>query len=138
MTHVKARPGGTARTDPEVAALIAKLPPPLRQEVEAVRRIILGANREIREGVKWNAPSFRTADYFATLNNPRAKKGVLLVLHTGAKKKGIRLQGKIADPAGLLEWLGEDRCLVRFADRREIAARQAALKAVIRQWVELL
>src|SRR5262249_41248554 len=105
---------GNAQTDPAVDAFLRDLDHPLKKEIEAVRRIILGVSAEIREGIKWNAPSFRTTDYFATVNL-RAKDGearVWLILHTGAKKKEAATTGlKITDPAGLLEWLAKDRCL---------------------------
>src|SRR5262245_41223578 len=58
----------SSQTDPAVIAFLRELDHPLKQEVEAVRQIILGVSPEIREGIKWNAPSFRTTEYFATLN----------------------------------------------------------------------
>jgi hypothetical protein len=41
---------------------------PLKQEVIALRAIILGADARITEGIKWNVPSFRTSEYFATFH----------------------------------------------------------------------
>jgi hypothetical protein len=35
-----------------------KLEHPLKSEMEAIRTVILSANNEITEGIKWNAPSF--------------------------------------------------------------------------------
>lgn len=129
---------GNPQTDPSVVAFIRDLVHPLRRELEAVRRLILDASPEIREGIKWNSPSFRTTDYFATINL-RAKDGtdrVWLILHTGAKKKATATKGiTIADPAGLLKWLAKDRCLVTFSDRKEIQAKGRALQAIIREWI---
>ena len=42
---------------------------------------------------------------------------------------------KIADPAGLLQWLAKDRCLVTFADGKDIQAKRAALEAIVREWI---
>jgi hypothetical protein len=125
------------QTDPAVSAFLQELDHPLKREIEAVRQIILGVSPEIREGIKWNAPSFRTTDYFATLNL-RAKDGkdrVWLILHRGAKAKDNTRNMQIADPAGLLEWLANDRCLVTFGDSKDIRAKRAALQAIVREWI---
>ena len=55
-------------TDPAVIDFLDKLEHPLKPEIETIRQIILGVSPTIREGIKWNSPSFRTTDYFATLN----------------------------------------------------------------------
>ncbi len=51
----------------EVDAFMQKLDHLLKAEIEAARAIILGANPEISEGIKWNSPSFRVKEYFATI-----------------------------------------------------------------------
>lgn len=124
----------------EVDAFLAELTHPRKKELEAVRRVVLAADSTIREGIKWNAPSFRTDDYFATLNL-RGKSGeerVWLILHTGAVKKGIVMQGQISDPTGLLQWLAKDRCLVNFDSVKHVEANRLALQSIIRQWIERL
>jgi len=129
------------REDPAVDEMLRATDHPLRREIGEVRRILLDADPAIREGVKWNAPSFRTTEWFATLNNPgnpRARDRVMLVLHAGAKAKGIETKGKVPDPEGLLEWLGKDRALVTFADGKAIRARKAALQALVREWTRHL
>lgn len=127
-----------SRTAPAVAAFLRDLDHPLKAEIEAVRQLILGVSPEIREGIKWNAPSFRTTDDFATFNL-RARDCVRLILHTGAKAKDTAKTGvKVADPAGLLEWLAKDRCLVTLRDGKDIQARGAALQALLREWMAWL
>ena len=122
-------------TSAEVDAFIDALAPPLRGAVRDLRAIVLGADPSIAEGIKWNAPSFRTSVDFATLHL-RAKQGIGVILHFGAKKRPTASTGiAIADPAGLLEWLGKDRARVSFADRTDIAAKQAAFSALIRAWI---
>lgn len=126
---------GSAQEDPAVVTFLRELDHPLKQEIEAVRRIILAVDPEIREGIKWNAPSFRTTDHFATFNL-RTKDRIRLILHTGAKTKRTATEGlKVADPAGLLEWLAKDRCLVTFSDGKDVQAKQAALAALVREWI---
>ena len=39
---------------------------PHKPAIELLRRLVLGVDPSVREGIKWNAPSFRTGEYFAT------------------------------------------------------------------------
>ena len=129
-----------SQTDPDVAAFLRALDHPLKPEIELVRKVILGVSPEIREGIKWNAPSFRTSDWFATLNL-RARGGeerVWLILHLGAKSKSATAKGKVADPEELLEWLAKDRCLVTFKDAKDIKAKRVALQNIVREWIQCL
>lgn len=134
-------PSGGAQTDPAVDAFLSKLDHPRKAEIEAVRQIILGVSPQIREGLKWNAQSFRTTDYFATVNL-RGRGGderVWLILHRGAKAKDNSANDlKVADPGGLLKWLASDRCLVTFEDARDIQSKRAALQAILQAWIRQL
>lgn len=104
-------------------------------KILALRQIILGADPSIAEGVKWNAPSFRTSEYFATFHL-RAKDGVQVILHLGAKPRDGSTPGVvIADPEALLEWLAKDRASATFRDLNDIDARQSAFAHIIRQWI---
>lgn len=118
-----------------VDAFLEALEHPRKPELLALRTIILGAAPQIGEGIKWNAPSFRTSEYFATFNL-RAKDGVQLVLHLGAKKRAdtSALQA-IADPGALLTWLGTDRATVTFRDLVDVEEKRAAFVELLRQWV---
>ena len=124
-----------ADTSEAVDAFMAGLVHPHKAAVEAVRRVILGADRSIRDGVKWNAPSFRTTEYFATVNL-RAKEGIQVVMHLGAKVKELPAGGvRIEDPAGMLKWLGKDRAVVAFADAAEVTRNTAVLQEIVRAWI---
>lgn len=124
-----------ADTTAAVDAFMKRLSHPLKAEIEVIRRTIRSAAPGIREGVKWNAPSFRTTEYFAT-TNLREKAGVGVILHLGAKVRALPAGGlEIEDPQKLLKWLAKDRAMVVFRDGKELAARKAAFAALIRQWV---
>jgi hypothetical protein len=108
---------------------------PFKAEINKLRRAILAADPSVAEGIKWNSPSFRTSEYFAT-TNLRAKAGIGLILHLGAKVRELPGGGiKIDDPDGLLKWLGKDRAMVEFATRKELEQKTRALQAVLRQWI---
>lgn len=120
----------------DVDSFMASLEHPCLQELQAVRRTILSADPRIAEGIKWNAPSFRTSEYFATFHL-RAKPGVQVILHFGARKRlPVKARDEIADPKGLLEWLADDRASARFADLHDVQAKASAFEDVIRQWIE--
>lgn len=124
-----------ADTTAAVDAFMKRLSHPLKAEIEAIRRTIRGAAPGIREGIKWNAPSFRTTEYFAT-TNLREKAGIGVILHLGAKVRALPAGGlAIADPQKMLKWLAKDRAMIVFRDGKELAARKAAFAALIRQWV---
>ena len=116
-----------ADTSEAVESFIAQLQHPFKAEIQALRRIILAADPSISEGIKWNSPSFRTTEYFAT-TNLRAKAGVGLILHLGAKIRELPAGGVcIDDPAGLLKWLGKDRAMVELQKMSEIETKGKAL-----------
>jgi len=127
-----------ADTTQAVDAFMQGLDHPSKNEIETIRRIILAADPAIAEGIKWNVPSFRTGEYFATLNL-RAKVGIGVILHLGAKVRETATTGvSIHDPDQLLTWLAKDRASVLFANMDEIVARQAAFVALLRQWTALV
>lgn len=120
-----------------VDEFIRKLKHPMKPELEAVRAIILAASPKIAEGIKWNAPSFRVTEYFATMN--LRSEGVMVVLHQGAKATAHSAGGlNIADPTRLLQWLAKDRAAVKFVDMSAIKAGRAAFTKIIRQWIAQL
>ncbi|BCW88494.1 hypothetical protein sos41_16350 [Alphaproteobacteria bacterium SO-S41] len=133
---------GKAKTaaagDSDVDAFMAKLRDPRKAAIEAIRQAILAAAPEIREGIKWNMPSFRLADYFATTNlNPEG--GVRVILHTGAKAKASGVgREAVPDPDGLLQWLAKDRAMVAFDGVADVTTKRKALQAIIKAWVKLL
>src|SRR5690606_27545371 len=102
-----------------------------------LRTVILAVDPSIAEGVKWNTASYRTSDWFATLNGPKQAKEPMIILHAGAKAKGIVLKDRVPDPDGLLTWLGNDRAQIVFKDEKDITARQEALQTILRAWTNL-
>lgn len=136
MTRAKDR-STTKKTSTDttaaVDAFMTALEHPHKAAIAAIREVMRRADPSIGEGVKWNVPSFRTQGYFATIHL-RAKVGIGLILHLGAK---VRKEASvhIEDPDGLLVWLAADRAVVHFADVDDVRGREAALQAVVRQWI---
>jgi hypothetical protein len=84
--------------------------------------------------VKWNAPSFRTREWFATVNL-RSKKELQVILHLGAKVRAGRKRPEITDPSGLLTWPADDRAIATVS---ATPAKRKALAAIVRQWIKFV
>jgi uncharacterized protein YdhG (YjbR/CyaY superfamily) len=130
--RIAAMPGSQA--DSEVDEYMRRLKHPLKKELEAVRQLILGVSPKIAEGIKWKSPSFRTTDYFATVN-VHGEDSLRVILHTGAKVK-TGAGPKIEDPTGLLKWLGKDRAMVTLGESGDVKAKNKAMRAILRQWIK--
>lgn len=124
-----------ADTSTAVDQFMATLDHAFKAEIETLRQAIPTAHPSIAEGIKWNAPSWRTTEYFAT-THLRSKTGLGLILHLGAKVRALPAGGvAIDDPAGLLKWLGQDRAQVEFSSAADLHAKLPALQALLRQWI---
>jgi hypothetical protein len=130
---------GLRITDPDstraVDEFMRDLDHPFKNLIETIRVSILRADKTIDEGIKWNSPSFRTREYFATMNL-REKKGIGVILHLGAKVRDLPAEGiKINDPAKLLKWLGRDRAMIVFESLADFDAKNAAFELIIQRWI---
>jgi len=135
-THQSAdqHPDGTKN----VENFLSALDHPLKQEILALRKIILNLDPSIGEDIKWNVPSFFIKEFFATFHL-RGKDRVQVILHFGAKKRDDTIQGgAIADPDSLLIWLGKDRASIKFDNMNEVIARKSAFENILRQWIRFI
>ena len=131
------RPKHTSQADTShaVEALLKLLVHPMKAEIQMLREAVLAADPAIKEGVKWNAPSFRVGEYFAT-TNLREKEGIGIILHLGAKVRDLKPgELEVEDPAALLTWLAKDRAMVRFSSGPDFQAKKAAFTTLVRSWV---
>lgn len=124
-----------ADTTAAVDQFMATLDHPFKAAIQTLRQAIPAVDPPIAEGIKWNAPSWRTTEYFAT-THLRSKAGLGLILHLGAKARALPEGGlAIDDPTGLLKWLGKDRAQIEFSSAADLATKLPALQAVLRQWI---
>lgn len=131
------KPTSAGATATSVSQLLAQTDHPHRAGIERLRELILDLDPRIGEEIKWNAPSFRLDDHFATfrLHPP---KNIQLVLHTGAKGRSGARRFQIDDPAGLLTWPATDRCVLTLASREALATHEATVLGILRQWIAQL
>lgn len=125
-------PARKAKAEPSLSHFMAGLEHPLKADMELVRKAILATDKSITEGVKWNSLSFRTTEWFATVNL-RSRDSVQLVLHLGAKTG--KEAGAIPDPRGLLKWLGKDRAMATLGSGAGLKANLPAFKSLVKAWI---
>lgn len=123
--------------DNSVDEYLAELEHPHKAGVERLRRAILAIDERITEEVKWNAPSFKLTDHFATfkLHPP---KNIQLVLHTGSKPVTPQRQFSLQASAGLVKWAAADRCVLTLQSAAEAQQREADVVSIVRQWIAQL
>ncbi len=121
-------------TSLEVTQLLDELNHPLRNNIEELRSIILDANSELEENLKWNGPnySFKGNDRITIRVNPPGSLN--LILHLGAKKASLsRLL--IEDKHSLLVWKSNDRAVVDLKKPAQFEAAKPFLREIIRDWI---
>ncbi len=111
---------------------------PRKAEVEVLRKIILGAESELKEHLKWNAPSYTFHhDDRITFNlfNPSFTQ---LVFHAGAITKEDKKSPPVfKDETGLLEWKSNIRATVTFNSIEQVNEHKEDLIRIIKKWLEM-
>jgi hypothetical protein len=133
ISNTKHSSGGRGKSQ-TVDEYMSGLEHPHKDGVEALRRAILSSDARIGEEVKWNAPSFRMDDHFATFRLHPAPI-FQLILHTGAKAKNAPQSFEIEDPDGLLKWAAKDRSVISFVSSADALAKRDAVVRVVREWI---
>ena len=132
----------TRPSQPEVVdAFMTKLKHPLKDVAEALRQIILSADKAIGEEIFWNAPTF----YFTGKMKPFKPKEYkrYIVVFNFFKQDCIRLiflrGALVKDKSGLLQGEYEDgRRLALFHNMQEANTRKKDLQAIVKKLVKLV
>ena len=126
-TPKKKKASPMSRTD-KVDEFLENLSHPLKAEVEAVRSIIKGVNKDINEEIKWKAPSFNFKGEYLVTFNLRDEKRIHLVFHNPviAKVKSKLLEGDYVD-----------RRMAYFADMKDIKAKKPMLEKALKDLIKL-
>lgn len=143
VTDMKSKQELTTKpSEPQkVDAYLKKLKHPLKEVIEALRKIILSTNKEIGEEIKWNAPTFFYAGEMKPFN-PKEYRRYLVVFNL-YQKNCIRLVfpsgAKVDDKTGFLQGdYADGRRLAFFPDMAEVKSKKKVLQSVIRKWLTLL
>jgi len=127
---VPAKTGKSKKPSDEerVNAYMSKLKPPLKDEIEAVRKIIKNANPKLNERIKWNAPSYYYIQDILTFG-PYKQGKILLVFHHPAV---VKIKSK------LLEGDYNNRRLVYFKNKSEAEEHKKELSGIINEIVKMI
>lgn len=125
---LKKKGSPVSRTD-KVDAFLRELNHPLTAEIEAVRSIIKGVNKDIAEEVKWKAPSFNFKGEYLVTFNLRDVKRIHLVFHNPqiSKVKSKLLEGDYVD-----------RRMAYFADMQDIKTKKPLLEKALKDLIDLI
>lgn len=127
VNPLKKKGSPVSRTD-KVDEFLRELNHPLTAEIEAVRSIIKGVNKDIAEEIKWKAPSFNIkGEYLVTFNLWETKR-IHLVFHNPqiSKVKSELLEGNY-----------ENRRMAYFADMKDIKAKRSLLEKALKDLIKL-
>lgn len=108
-----------------VDAFLADLDHPMKAEIEAVRAIILRASPDVRERIKWNAPSFFFREDIGAFHL-RSRTFVHLILVFPERVT------MVDDP--ILEGDHVRRREVKFRDMADVGAKKQSLQRIIAAW----
>lgn len=112
----------------EVDEFMDKLDHPFKAEVQLIRDIIKNVHKDIREEIKWKAPSFRYHGEYLVTFNLWEKQRVHLVFHNPqiSKVKSKLLEGEY-----------DHRRMTYFSDRNDIKAKKTALEKALKDLIKL-
>ena len=112
----------------KVDEFLENLSHPLKAEIEAVRSIIKGVNKNINEEIKWNAPSFNYQGKYLVTFNLRDAQRIHLVFHNPhiPKVKSELLEGDYAD-----------RRMMYLADMRDVKKKKPMLEKILKDLIKL-
>ena len=120
----------------EVAQFMVALEHPFKEEIVQIRKIILEANKDLTENIKWNAPNFCLGGEDRITMRIYPPKQIQLIFHRGAKVQEMPKETLIADNSGILSWKTNDRAVATLANSTDIAAKSADLVLIINAWLK--
>lgn len=114
---------------------LATLEHPLKREIEQLRALILAANEDLTENIKWNAPNFCLNGEDRITMRIHPPKQLQLIFHRGAKVQEQPKDRLISDNSELLVWKTNDRAVATFANSTDILVKKSALTGIINAWL---
>lgn len=122
----------------EVTEFINRQEHPLKKEIEHLRATILESNSELKEIIKWNAPSYVYRDIDCITFKLYPQKAIHLIFHCGAKVRIKPKEKLINDTSGLLTWKENDRAMATFPNLETITSNKDKLKQIVQSWINAL
>lgn len=110
-----------------------------REQVLALRSIILKAQPDLIEHIKWNAPSYLyKGEDRLTFNLINKQQLVMLVFHMGVKRPENKKAHPIMDDqSGLISWNSDCRGTMSFKNIADIESKSDILTSLIVNWLSI-
>lgn len=119
----------------EVTWFLDELNHPFRKEIEQLRNIILTANSDLSENIKWNGPNYSFANNDRITMRIQPPEQLQLIFHCGAKVIEQPKEKLIKNDFGLLTWKGNDRAIATFKNMQEIENSIPDLTNLVAEWI---
>jgi uncharacterized protein YdhG (YjbR/CyaY superfamily) len=134
--ELKARKKESNSNQQTVQDFLKELQHPFKKEIVHLRKIILAANKNLTENIKWNGPNFCLDAEDRITMRIYPPKQIQLIFHRGAKLL-TQPKGKlIKDDSGILVWKTNDRAVASFANMEEIKLQASLLTKIINSWLD--
>jgi hypothetical protein len=123
----------------EVTNFLNELNHPFRQEIEHLRNLILTANNNLTENIKWNGPNycFGNEDRITMRIQPITTKQIQVIFHCGAKVQEQPKEKLIQNNYEFLTWKTNDRAVAAFKTMQDIENGKTDLTKIINEWIEV-
>ncbi len=108
---------------------------PFRKEIEILRKIILHANVELNENIKWNGPNYSLGLEDRITMRIQPPKQIQLIFHRGATVKAQPNDRLLKDDFGLLDWKSNDRAVATFKNLEEIENKKPTINQLVIEWI---
>ena len=121
----------------EVTDFLDELNHPFRKEIEFLRNVVLSADNNLTENIKWNGPNYcsNNDDRITMRIQPTTSKQIQIIFHRGAKKQEQPTDKMITSKSKILVWKENDRAIASFKNMQDIDNAKTELTEIIKQWI---
>ena len=122
----------------EVTDFLDELNHPFRKEIDFLRNVVLSADNNLTENIKWNGPNycFDNDDRITMRIQPPTTKQIQIIFHRGAKKQEQPNDKLIKENSKLLIWKENDRAIATFKNMTEIENAKTVLGEIVKNWID--
>jgi len=122
-----------------VADFITSLTPEKAQQVNVLRESILSSRPDLKEHIKWNAPSYALdGEERITFNVKNKADQVSLIMHMGAtRKEDTDARPVLETDEGLVRWNSNIRGVIAFKNLEDVRAKLAVVLRVLDAWLAI-
>ena len=114
----------------EVTSFLDSTKPPLRDEIDALRTIIMSTGLNLAESIKWNAPNYSINGNDRITLRIDSPKQIQIIFHRGAKVQTQPTERILSNKYSILLWKENDRAIASFKNLNEIQENSKMIKEI--------